>query len=101
MSHCDNSFKARMPGVRSIDITAKIEDGAGTLLQLYVSARKGSPGLAYLMLRTLLEDRFKLAMHSEVREMPIYVLVLAKTGGRLGPRLVRSDRLRQGAGRTS
>jgi uncharacterized protein (TIGR03435 family) len=73
------------------DVTAKIKDGAGNLLQLYVTDGKGSPGLAYLMLRTLLEDRFKLAVHSDVRELPIYALVLARTDGRLGPKLVRSD----------
>lgn len=73
------------------DVVAKIEDGAGTLLTLYVPDGKGSPGLAYLMLRTLLEDRFKLAVHSDTRELPIYALVLARSNGRLGPKLLRSD----------
>lgn len=73
------------------DVVAKIEDGAGSLLTLYVPDEKGSPGLAYLMLRTLLEDRFKLAVHSETRELPIYALVLARNDGRLGPKLLRSD----------
>jgi uncharacterized protein (TIGR03435 family) len=34
------------------------------------------------MLQTMLEDRFKLAMHREAREMPVYVLNIAKGGPR-------------------
>ena len=40
-----------------------------------------------VMLRTLLADRFKLAIHTEKRELPIYTLVRVKTDGALGPRL--------------
>ena len=36
-----------------------------------------------LMLRTLLEDRFKLIVHSEFKEQPVYVLVVAKGGPKL------------------
>jgi len=38
------------------------------------------------MLQTLLADRFKLALHTEKREMPMYALVI----GPNGPRLKRS-----------
>src|SRR4030095_2642545 len=46
---------------------------------------------ARLMLRQVLADRFKLVLHSERREIPIYALVVARTDGRLGPQLARSD----------
>jgi uncharacterized protein (TIGR03435 family) len=54
------------------------------------------------MLRTLLADRFKLAVHNENREMPIFALVVAHADGKLGPQIHQSatdcDALR-GAGR--
>jgi uncharacterized protein (TIGR03435 family) len=42
------------------------------------------------MLRTLLEQRFHLVVHAETREIPIYALRLARTDGKLGPRLTPS-----------
>jgi uncharacterized protein (TIGR03435 family) len=41
------------------------------------------------LLRSLLEARFKLAAHIETRELPIYALVVARSDGRLGPKLRR------------
>lgn len=41
--------------------------------------------------RHLLEDRFQLAVHHEMREQPIYALVTNRADRRLGPRLKRSD----------
>jgi uncharacterized protein (TIGR03435 family) len=38
----------------------------------------------WLMLQTLLADRFKLALHRETRELPVFVLRAAKGGLKLG-----------------
>ena len=43
------------------------------------------------MLRPLLADRFRLAVHTETREMPIYVLSTTRADRTLGPRLRESD----------
>jgi uncharacterized protein (TIGR03435 family) len=40
-----------------------------------------------IMVRNLLADRFKLVVHTEMRETPVYALVLARSDGRLGPQL--------------
>jgi uncharacterized protein (TIGR03435 family) len=47
----------------------------------------GPNGPLPLMLRALLADRFKLAVHHETRELPIYALVKARSDGSLGPQL--------------
>jgi uncharacterized protein (TIGR03435 family) len=52
------------------DITAKIPEGA-TKEQFQ------------LMLRKLLEDRFKMTTHRESKELPIYALVVAKNGPKI------------------
>ena len=46
---------------------------------------------ARLMARTLLADRFKLALHRDTREVPVYALVLARCDGKLGPQFRRSN----------
>jgi uncharacterized protein (TIGR03435 family) len=52
------------------DIEAK--PGAGT-----------DPQQGWLMLQTLLADRFKLALHRETRELPIYQLTVGQSGPKL------------------
>jgi uncharacterized protein (TIGR03435 family) len=47
----------------------------------------GPPSPVQFMLQALLEDRFKLAVHRETRDMPIYALTLARADGKLGPQL--------------
>jgi bla regulator protein blaR1 len=56
------------------DIVAKSENNP-TPLQMRV------------MLRALLAERFQLRVHTETRDLPLYVLVLARSDGRLGPHL--------------
>ncbi len=51
----------------------------------------GPPRELLLMMRSLLEERFKLRTHGETRELPIYELVVARADGKLGPELHKSD----------
>ncbi len=44
-----------------------------------------------LMMQTLLEDRFKLIIHKEQRDMSIFALVLERSDGRLGEGLKSVD----------
>src|SRR5262245_37267692 len=66
----------------SFDIVAKMDGDP-------VPATPGSntPDPMQLALRNLLEDRFKLKVHRETREMDIYALVMARPGGAPGPNL--------------
>ena len=52
------------------DITAKLPEGAGQ-------------DQVYLMLQSLLADRFKLTLHHETKELPLYELTVAKGGPKL------------------
>jgi uncharacterized protein (TIGR03435 family) len=63
------------------DIVAKAE---GNLPPFTPS---GPPEPLLGMVRTLLAERFKLVVHHETRELPIYALVVARTDGKLGPQL--------------
>jgi uncharacterized protein (TIGR03435 family) len=51
------------------------------------TAAPTSPPDMKLMLQRMLADRFKLVAHWETRELPVYVLTLARPDGRLGPGL--------------
>lgn len=54
-------------------------------------AAPNTVGPVHVMLQALLIDRFKLVMHHEQREQPIYALVVARSDGRLGPQLKPSS----------
>jgi len=56
-----------------------------------LSTPDGRPVRLLAMMRTLLEDRFKLRLRKDTRQMPVYDLVLSRQDGRLGPRLSRAD----------
>jgi uncharacterized protein (TIGR03435 family) len=63
---------------RRFDIQAKAKDAVAGMTAMLP------------MLKTLLADRFKLKVHTERREMPIYALVVARSDGQLGPNITRS-----------
>lgn len=50
----------------------------------------GKPSPVFLMLRSLLVERFGLTLHTETREMPVYVLSHARADRVLGPTLTPS-----------
>jgi len=47
----------------------------------------GRPSTTQLRMRTLLAERFKLAVHRQPKDMPIYALVMARSDRTLGPEL--------------
>ena len=53
----------------------------------YSEAALGEPTRTDLMLRTLLAERFKLTLHNETRDRPVFALVLARADRRLGSQL--------------
>lgn len=52
---------------------------------------RATPEERKAMLRAMLADRFKLVVRIEPREQPVYDLVLARSDGRLGPGITRSE----------
>lgn len=69
------------------DIAAKAPEGAGDAFR----AQGMEPSQGQLMIRALLADRFKLVVHTETRELPIYALAVARADRRLGPQLQPVD----------
>src|SRR5262245_22730226 len=57
------------------DINAKATDGSATTDQILE------------LLKTLLADRFKLKVHTETREIPIYALAVTRNDGKTGAKL--------------
>jgi len=51
----------------------------------------GFPGPTFQLIAGMIEDRFKVRVHNEQRERPVYALVLASGDGTLGPKLQRSS----------
>jgi bla regulator protein BlaR1 len=69
-----------------VDIEAKTERPVGSVMEMQQ------------MLQPLLADRFKLAVHREMREMNALVLVLARNDGKLGPKMKKSQAQCDGLG---
>lgn len=58
------------------DIAAKVEDQPAPTQQV--------------LLQALLKERFKMTAHTETREQPVFALTVAKSDGKLGPKLSQS-----------
>jgi bla regulator protein blaR1 len=71
-------------GTERFDINAQAENGTGP-------APRVPPNQMLLMVQNLLADRFKLVVHWEKREQPIYALRFARPDRALGPRLRRAE----------
>jgi len=69
-----------------VDIEAKAERPVGSVMELQQ------------MLQPLLADRFKLAVHREKREMNALALVLARSDGKLGPKMKKTQSQCDGLG---
>lgn len=67
------------------DVVAKADRSLGSW------GPSGPPTDLLVMLRSVLTERFALAMHRETRTLPAYALVRAKENGQLGPELRRSS----------
>jgi uncharacterized protein (TIGR03435 family) len=83
---------------------ARIISGPGWIdsdrFDIVATATGASADATREMLRTLLKEQFGLSVHAESREMPVYVLSLARTDGTLGPNLRRSTTDCTGRGST-
>ena len=55
------------------------------------SGATGTPADVLRALQQLLADRFLLVVRREMRELPVYAVVLARSDGRPGPQLKRSE----------
>ena len=78
--------------IDQFEIEAKIEDSEYAAMQRMTPAQQHER--VALMEQSLLADRFRLKVHFETREMPVYALVVAKSGAKLNPAThVESSRL--------
>src|SRR5437762_906153 len=73
------------------DVVAKIEAGDPDVMPAGPPVPGQGPTRLQLMIRSLLTERFKLAVHTETKEQPMYALVVARTDGRLGQNLKQSE----------
>ena len=71
------------------DIEAKTDDSSADTQRKLMSDEQGAQ--LRLMVQSLLADRFKLALHHDTKELPIYALVVAKNGPKLHESAATSD----------
>jgi uncharacterized protein (TIGR03435 family) len=66
--------------------SARYDITAQTSAQFAVT-EPGTVGAPELMMQRMLADRFRLVVHTEKRELPIYALTRVRSDGRLGPQI--------------
>ena len=84
-------------GTTYFDMDAKADPSVAAAL--YGLPSEASRREMEKMVQALLADRFKLVAHTETRQLPIYVLVVAKGGARLGPTQVTGTSVSDSNGR--
>jgi uncharacterized protein (TIGR03435 family) len=77
-------------GTERFDVIAKAEHGE--LDAPFETGKQGTVSRGQMMLRALLSDRFKLAVHTDSRQDSVYALAVARSDGRLGPQLREATR---------
>jgi uncharacterized protein (TIGR03435 family) len=85
------AFAYKIMGSQQISLVSQLPDWAATERFDIQARTDGNPAndtkdQMRLMMRALLADRFKLAMHTETRQGPIFAVVLSKAG-KTGPLL--------------
>ncbi len=78
-------------GSERFDIVATADRDLGSGDALPILEPGAQPPLGCLMLRSLLADRFKLAVHTETRDLQTYALVVARDDKTLGPQIRVSE----------
>jgi uncharacterized protein (TIGR03435 family) len=74
-------------GVQDFQIEGGPSWQMSSRFDISAKAPEGSAQAILPMMKTLLTDRFKLKMHTETKEMPVYALVVARSDQKLGPDL--------------
>ena len=70
-------------GTTKFDIVAKMDDETVAALPKMPNDQKRER--MQLLVRELLADRFKLKVHHETKELPVYALTVGKSGSKLTP----------------
>ena len=71
------------------DVQAKVDDA--TVQKLHALGKDARPDYMKSMIRSLLAERFNLKVSHEVRDLPVYALVVAKAGPKFSPSTVPSE----------
>jgi uncharacterized protein (TIGR03435 family) len=81
--------------IQSFSPIAGVPDWNNDILYKIEAKAEGNPGeeQMHLMVQSMIEDRFKLKMHRETHEAPIYSLVVAKGGPKLQPAMDENGNL--------